>query len=178
MAKSIENFFKKAEKMSQPEHLLPDSLPTVSMSSMTDAIRFEADVAGPLDVSVKESVDDSVPRRRALGAKVLRVLYGEMDFGELTEHMAGSAVDAFRAKNAVKGMIAIEQLYMAIEKRRGEDKKPEGNSEEQLQDPARRAAGDAALENVAWAAGKLRIVAGTDFEAKKAKEQADDKLAG
>ena len=49
-------------------------------------------------------------------------------------------------------------------------KDPNADPEVLLKDPARRAAGDAARENVAWAAGGLGVAAGTD-EAKKVGEE-------
>ncbi|MEK7601586.1 MAG: hypothetical protein AAB480_03600 [Patescibacteria group bacterium] len=171
MAKSMDDFLAMANRILKTPEPLPDSLPKLYPPDIKAAMLMEADGLGPLEAGVKESIDDSVPRRRALGAKVLRILYGPVDFGEIVEHMAGSAVDALRAGNQTKCDLGVAQVFMAIEKRRGAAKKPESNPEEQLKDPARRAAGDAARENVAWAAGQLRYVAGTDFEEKKAREK-------
>ncbi len=178
MAKSFENFLTTANQILKTPEPLPDSLPEVGGDAFESAIREIADNAGPFDANAKESMDSSVSRRRALGANVLSKLFGPVHFGELIEHMTGSAVDAFRAGNMVKGKIAIEQVIMAINRRLGEGKKPEGKAEEQLKDPARRAEGAAARENVELAAGRLRFVAGKDFETKNTKEEEDDKLAG
>ena len=180
MGKSVEQALATANRLIRESTApLPDSLPEVDGQTFESAIREAADIAGPFDPSVKESLDDSVPRRRALGAAVLLKLFGPANFGELIEHMAGSAIDAFRSGNVVKGKIALENVGMAINRRRGEGKKSEGDPEEQLKDPARRAAGSAAREKVEWAAGDLKIVAGRDIEAKKAKEEKEgDKLAG
>ncbi|MEK7093404.1 MAG: hypothetical protein AAB927_02865 [Patescibacteria group bacterium] len=176
----MEKFLKTADQILAAPTTLPDSVPVLGMSEVEAGIRKAADNQELFVKSPDEKKDEAVERRRALGKAALRDTYGEGDFGVIVEHMAGGAVDAFRAEDTFKGHIAVEQLLISINGMRKRGELAQGNPEEQLKDPARRAAGDAARENVAWAAGQLRVVAGTDLDEKKAKEKAkeDDKLAG
>ena len=110
-----------------------------------------------------------------VGREFLEESYGAAGYSADVARYAGAALAAYQSDNIVEATANVEQVYVAMKKMYPKQpdrylKDPNADPEVLLKDPARRAAGDAARENVAWAAGGLGVAAGTD-EAKKVGEE-------
>jgi|SRR3989344_540746 len=64
----------------------------------------------------KAAVSESIARRQEAGKQLLTGLYGAADFPDSMMHSAGTALEAFRSGNTVKGEFGAEQLYMAAKR--------------------------------------------------------------